>query len=195
MAGINRQAIDVAIEHPDLTATALTTGVKSGVPGGTTLAPGGKLSIPGTPAAQAAANSPITTMQARFRPPVLVDFAQQLQRSPADASRNLDTAVLRSYENSYRLETMIACTQHGAASVTGSAIAIPTGLASIRSVTASIDNGSTPHNLTISATPSNVPGAIDIHVFQPASKTDNTPANGTIPVLVRWTAVGGLGTN
>jgi hypothetical protein len=182
----------MSIEHPDLTATATTTGAKRGVPGGTTLTPGGSITVPGSPLAQGLPTSPLSDMQQRFRPPQLLDFHQLLSRQPDQASRDLDAAVQRSYENNYRLETMIACTQHGAVVVTGAAIAIPTGLSSVRSVTGSIDNGATPHNFTVSVAPSQIPGAIDIHVFQPLKKTDNTPVAATVPVRVRWVAVGGL---
>lgn len=192
MSTMSRALIPVAIEHPDLTATATTTGARQGVPGGASTVPGGTKAIPGTPAAQALASSPLTAMAQRFRPPSFLNFHHILEKTPAQASRDLDAALLRSYENNYRLETLIACTQHGAATITGGMVGIPTGLSVVRSASGSIDSGSTPHNLTVSVTPSQTPGAVDIHVFQPTSKTDNTAVAATSPVTVRWVAVGGL---
>lgn len=181
------------IEHPDLTATATTAGIRRGVPGGTVTSPGGSLSVPGSIAAQSLPESPVIALQQRFRPPSFLGWHDSLQHTPTQASRDLDAAIQRSFENAYRAETMIACTQHGAATVTGSAVGIPTGLSSVRSASGSVDSGAAPHNFTVSVTPSQTPGAVDIHVFQPTSKTDNTAVAGTAPVTVRWIAVGGLG--
>lgn len=135
---------------------------------------------------------PLTSLTERFRPPSHLDFHHTLAKSPEQASRDLDAALQRGFENTSRLETMVACTQHGANSIVGSQLAIPTGLSQVRTVSGSIDNGALPHNFTVSVTPSQTPGAVDIHVFQPSSPTNNTPVVATSSVMVRWVAVGGI---
>lgn len=180
------------IEHPNLTATASTKGVKAGIPGGLSTVPGGSTSIPGTPRFNAQAISPLTAMASRHRPQSFVNFHISLKAEPEQASRDLDAAINRAYENNYRLETMIACTQYGKATIIGSAIGIPTGLATVSNASGSIDTGATPHNFTLSITPSQVPGAVDVHVYQPKATTDNTPVSATTPVSVRWSATGSL---
>ena len=185
----------ITIQHPNLTATATTTGLKAGVPGGVSTVPGGSTSIPGTPKFNTLPDSPLTDLSTRFRPPSLTkltNIAQQPKADPEQDSRDLDVAVLRSYENSYRLETMVACTQHGTVTVTGGVIGIPSGLSFVEHVTGSVDSGSTPHNFTVSITPSQINGSVDIHVFQPKATNDVTPVAATVPVKVRWTAVGGF---
>lgn len=73
----------------------------------------------------------------------------------------------------------------------GSMKAIASGLGTLSNIIASIDNGSTPTNMTVSATPNTVtPGTFDLFVFQPTSSSVNTPVLATTPVLIRWHAWG-----
>lgn len=161
-------------------------GNKGGVPNGPV--------APNQPIAVTAAQpgSPQKLLQTRWRPASFVDFHQQMLISPSQASKALDNAIQRAYQNSAKLESMVAATQFGQATVTGNAKSISTGLASISQVTASIDNGSTPHNFTISAVVSQQPGCVDLYVFQPTSTTNNTPVAGTTAVVVRWSARGSV---
>lgn len=181
------------INPPNLTATATTTGLKGGVPGGTTTTPGGSTAIPGSPAFNAQGTSPKSLLQQRWRPGSLIDTFKQLatDRAP-QAARDLDKAIQQTYTNTYTLEKMIACRQDGSATVTGSITAIPTGLKSVTNVTVVVDNGATAHNLWPSARPSAIPGAIDIFVWKPTANNDNTPIAATSPILIRWSAVGSL---
>lgn len=136
--------------------------------------------------------SPQKALQTRWRPPSLLDFHRQMEISPREASRGLDQAMQQAYNNDSQLESMIACRQVGQVTVTGSSKSIPTGLATVKQVTASIDSGATAHNFTISATPSQQPGCIDLYIFQPTSSTVNTPIACVSAVLVRWAATGTL---
>ncbi len=75
--------------------------------------------------------------------------------------------------------------------ITGSKLGIPTGLATVQFVTASVSTGSTPNAYTTSAGPSaTVSGGIDIYVFQPTSNVDTTPIAATAAVLIHWHATG-----
>lgn len=80
----------------------------------------------------------------------------------------------------------------GATNVTGSKLSVPTGLASITNVTGSLNTGATPHNFTLSITPSKSgpAGSIDIYVFQPTSASVNTPVPATTAQIVNWWATG-----
>lgn len=187
------QAIDPnQIEPPDLTGAGSTTGVKKGVTGGSTTVPGGLPSVPGSPAASAQPTSPQSLLNQRWTPPSMLNWHKRLAEQPADASRDLDTAIQRAYTNSYTLEKLIACTQVGSVTVTGKSLAIPTGLKTVKTCSGSVDNGSTAHNFWVTVTPSQTPGAIDVYVWQPTSSGNNTPIAGTTPVAVNWTARGSL---
>ena len=79
----------------------------------------------------------------------------------------------------------------GALSVKGSVKGVATGLSTLSNVVASIDSGSSPTNMTVSATPSpNSPGTFDIYVFAPTSTSNNTPILASASMLVRWHAWG-----
>jgi hypothetical protein len=136
--------------------------------------------------------SPQKLLQTRWRPPSLLDFHTQILQNPEQASRDLDTSIQRAYANDSQLESMIACTQFGQTTVTGSSLSIPTGLTSVSQVTATIDQGATAHNFTISASPSQQPGCIDIYVWKPTAAGNNTPIACTTPVIVRWSVRGSL---
>lgn len=181
----------MAVNQPDITGDT-SGGITGGVPGGTTTVPGGLPSVAGSPAAAAQPGSPSRTLQTRWRPDPFTNFHQRLDRDPAGASRDLDTAIQRTYSGLANLESQIACTQVGSASITGSKKAIPTGLASVSNCSGSIDNGTTAHNFWLSVTPSQTPGAIDVAVWMPTAAGDNTPIAATTAVTVRWLARGSL---
>lgn len=175
----------MGINVPDLTGEE-SGGERSGIPGGP--------ATPTNPVAVSSAqpSSPQKVLQTRWRPESFLDLHTQLQRNPAQVSRSLDFAIQRAYTNDSQLENMIAATQVGQATVTGSSLSISTGLASVSQVTASIDNGAVAHNFWVGATPSAQPGCIDIYVWQPTSNVDNTPIACTTAVTVRWIARGSL---
>ena len=173
------------VDVPDLTGEP-EGGDKSGIPGG-----------PATPTAPVALTSaqpgsPQRQLQTRWRPETMLDFHMQLQRNPAQISRSLDMAIQRAFQNDSTLENMIAATQFGQATVTGSALSISTGLASVTQVTVSIDQGATAHNFWVSGVISQQPGCIDIYVWQPTAAGNNTPVACTTAVTVRWSARGSL---
>lgn len=161
-------------------------GSKSGIPGGPT--------TPTAPVAVQSAQpgSPQKALQTRWRPESLLDFHRHLATNPTHASRTLDFAIQRAFQNDSQLENMIAATQVGQAVVTGSSLSISTGLASVSQVTASVDQGATAHNFWVSATPSQQPGCIDLYVWMPTNAGDNTPIACTTAVTVRWIARGSL---
>lgn len=173
------------VNVPDLSGDP-TDGTRSGVTGGAI--------TPSTPAAVIAAqpNSPQKQLQTRWRPPTMLDFHAQLSKNPQQASRALDSAIQRAYQNDSQLENMIAATQFGQATVTGSSLSIPTGLATVSQVTVSIDQGATAHNFWVSGVISQQPGCIDIYVWQPTAAGNNTPIACTTAVIVRWSARGSL---
>lgn len=175
----------MGINVPDLTGDP-TDGVKSGVTGGSV--------SPSTPVAVTSAqpDSPQKQLQSRWRPPTMLDFHTQLARNPTQASRALDIAIQRAYQNDSQLENMIAATQFGQAVVTGSSKSIPTGLNSVSQVTVSIDQGATAHNFWVSGVISQQPGCIDIYVWQPTAAGNNTPIACTTAVTVRWSVRGSL---
>lgn len=85
--------------------------------------------------------------------------------------------------------------QSGTTSVTGSKLSIPTTLAKVIRVTASIDSGTTATNFTVSARPSPLTlGAIDIFVWMPTAAGDTTPIAATSAATVHWWATGTPGT-
>jgi hypothetical protein len=79
----------------------------------------------------------------------------------------------------------------GSITVTGSKLGIQTNLSAITQVVASIDNGSTATNFSVTSrvTPSNAT-QIDIFVWQPTSSGNNTPIASTSPVVVRYVVTG-----
>jgi len=176
----------MAVNVPDLTG-----GNAPGQRGGITGAP--PVTSTTTAATSAAQpNSPQKALQTRWRPESMLNFHQQLQRSPEQASRALDFNIQQAYKNDSQLENMISCTQFGNTVVTGSQKSIPTGLLTVTQVTAVIDNGVTPHNFWPSATLSQQPGCIDLAVFKPTAAGDNTPILATTAVTVRWSVRGTL---
>jgi hypothetical protein len=79
----------------------------------------------------------------------------------------------------------------GALRVTGGVKGVATGLSTLSNVVASLDSGSSPTNMTLSATPSqNSPGTFDVYVFAPTSTSNNTPILASASMLVRWHAWG-----
>jgi hypothetical protein len=79
----------------------------------------------------------------------------------------------------------------GAATVTGSLKGVATGLSTVSTVVASLDTGTTPTNMTVSATPSTIaPGSIDIYVYAPSATNNNTPILAASALKVRWHAWG-----
>lgn len=180
----------MSVGKPDLTGT--DSNVRSGVTGGPGLV-GGTVS-PTAPPAVINANplSAQKALQTRWRPPSFLDLHRQLQSSPAQVSRDLDTAIQRSYEGMTLLESMIASTQQGQTTVTGSLTGIPTGLTTVTQVSGSIDLGSTAHNFWLTITLSPSPGAVDVYVWQPTAAGNTTPIACTTAVTVRWTATGTL---
>lgn len=179
---------------PDLTGDP-TDGVIRGVPGGVTdpVATNIKPPILQTNTVPGAI-PPTVALQTRWRPESFMNFHADITGSGASQkSWALDQAIQIGYQNQTTLETMIASRQAGSATVTGSITNIPTGLATVSQVQASIDNGNAAHNFTLSATPSKLPGCIDIYVWQPTSAVNNTPIAATTAVLVRWVANGSIG--
>ncbi len=79
----------------------------------------------------------------------------------------------------------------GQATVTGSQLGITTGLALVTQVIASISNGTTPTNSTVTArvTPGNTT-QIDLFVWSPTSAVDNTPIASVVPTLIHYWATG-----
>jgi len=79
----------------------------------------------------------------------------------------------------------------GAIQVTGTMKGVATGLSTLSNVIVSVDSGATPHNLTVSATPSTTqPGTFDVAVFKPTAAGNTTPILNTVPATVRWHAWG-----
>jgi hypothetical protein len=87
-----------------------------------------------------------------------------------------------------------SATAGGVVSVTGSKLAIATGLVTVTNVVVSIDSGTVAHNFWPSARPSavtaNVIGCVDIFVWKPTGAGSTVPVAGTTPVNVRWIALG-----
>lgn len=123
-------------------------------------------------------------------------------RPPPFKDAEIDLAVKTAFDSTYGLEHTSTQTPgslngssvaSGALSVKGSVKAVATGLSTLFNVIVSFDTGLTPHNFTVSATPSSsIAGAFDIAVFKPTSNVDNTPILATTPVVVRWHAWGTL---
>lgn len=124
----------------------------------------------------------------------------QLWRPGVFADPDLDLAIKTAYDHIAGLEATSTQTPDsligssistGSVSVTGSMNAVATGLDTVSNVVAGVDNGSTPHNFTVSATPSStVPGSFDVYVFAPTATNNNTPQLASSAVLIRWHAWG-----
>ncbi len=173
------------VQLPNLTGDE--TGLKKGVPGGVKTAQQIQL-------AATTAGSPQKQVQASWQPGTFLSFPQDLQDNPDQAAFKLDQAFLLAHGRISQLLQMLACRQVGSATVTGSAIGIPTGLATVNECSGSIDTGATPHNFTVSVAKSQTPGAIDITVFKPTANNNNTPILNTTATIVRWIASGSFGT-
>lgn len=182
----------MAIAQPDLTGDNPPSGSKSGVPGGATTTPGGSVSIPASPVAAAQPTSPKSLLQQTWRPGSFLNLHLRLlnPKMAPQVSQELDQAIQFTYNNTANLQVQIASRQAGVATVTGSQLAIPTGLSKVKNCSGSIDNGSTAHNFWVSVVPSATPGAVDIFVWQPTAAGNNTPTAGTTAVKVRWIADG-----
>lgn len=81
----------------------------------------------------------------------------------------------------------------GTTTVTGSKTGIQSTLSVISRVVASIDNGATPTNFTLTArvSPSNK-SQFDLFVWQPTSSSDTTPIAATSAVTVHWWLTGSV---
>ena len=76
-------------------------------------------------------------------------------------------------------------------SVTGSKTGISTTLSTVQRIVASIDNGATPTNFTVTARVNPTDASkIDIFVWQPTSSSDNTPIAATTAVTVHYWITG-----
>lgn len=129
-----------------------------------------------------------------YRPPSFI-------RLPDEQLKNeLDKAIPRIYDAHASLaSTAIVASTAGAGfavlsgntTVTGSKLAITTGLASATQVIASLDNGATATNLWVTAriTPANH-AQIDLFVWQPTSSGNNTPIACTTALSVHWWVTG-----
>ena len=104
--------------------------------------------------------------------------------------RGLDDAIQKAFINTYTVENLVAGTQSGTTVVTGSLMFVPTGLSLVNQVTASVNNGTTAHNYTVTALVSARKGCIDLYVWQPASSGNNTPIPATSPANVQWIVQG-----
>lgn len=182
----------MAVNLPDLTGDNPPSGSKGGVPGGTTTTPGGLASVPASPIAASQPTSPKSLLQQTWRPGSFLGLHALLAnpRTAPQVSQAIDQAFTFAYQNTTSLQAQLASRQAGKAVVTGSQKAIPTGLSAVKNCSGSIDNGSTAHAFTVTVTPSAMPGAIDIFVWQPTAAGNTTPTAGTTAVTVRWIADG-----
>jgi len=80
---------------------------------------------------------------------------------------------------------------NGVQAVKGSKLGLATGLSKVVTVTASIDNGATASNFTVTAriTPADTT-KIDLFVWQPTAAGNTTPVACTATVNIHWWAVG-----
>jgi hypothetical protein len=121
-------------------------------------------------------------------------FTQQRWRPRPFSDPELDLSTKTLYDNVYGLEATStqavkalqgSKTSSGAITVTGSVKGVATGLSTLSNVVVSIDNGSTPINMTATATPSTItPGTFDVYIWQASL------AAATSPLLIRWIAWG-----
>ena len=120
-------------------------------------------------------------------------FIQQRWRPKPFADPEQDLATKTIFDNVYGLEATAtqavkalqgSKTSSGAISVTGSMKGVATGLSTLSNVVVSIDNGSTPTNMIVTATPSTITaGTFDIYCWI-------SSALATTPMLIRWIAWG-----
>jgi hypothetical protein len=118
-------------------------------------------------------------------------FTQQRWRPKPFQDPELDLSTKTLYDNVYGLEA--TATQavkalqgskisSGAIAVTGNMKGVATGLGTLSNIVVSIDAGSTPTNMIVTATPSTITaGTFDVYVWNSSS-----PANA----VVRWLAWG-----
>lgn len=129
-----------------------------------------------------------------FRPPTLTKLP------PEQLGVELDRALPRLYDAHASLDGVAIkapafgsgfCVDSGSTTVTGSKLAIQTRLTTVEQVVASIDNGATATNTTVTATvtPANK-SQIDLYTWMPTAAGDTTPIASTTPVVVRWWASG-----
>ena len=141
-------------------------------------------------------------------PPSFADFSEQQKTDPKGSSQRLNQALQQAYQQLYALndreladiKTLTTQTNalslllvravSGSTLVTGSALAVLTGLKTVSNVIVSLDNSAVATNVYLSARPAGAPGTIDIFVWKPTANNDVTPIAGTVAIRVRWIAIG-----
>lgn len=123
----------------------------------------------------------------RFQPPSFQEFATELSSQPHEAGQHLDRAIQLAYQQIYALATDSPV--DGSTTVTGSSLAIMTGLSAVTNVVACIDS-STATNVIVTASLSSKAGCIDLRCWKPTAAGDTTPIAATSAVTVRWFARG-----
>lgn len=128
------------------------------------------------------------------RPPSLITVPDELLKA------EIDKWLLRIYQAHGTLDSTAVQAPatgtgylfaHGRTSVTGSKLGIVTGLTTVTNCGASIDNGATATNFTVTArVSSSVLGGIDVYVWMPTAAGDTTPIAATSAVTVAWWAAG-----
>ena len=81
---------------------------------------------------------------------------------------------------------------HGSTTVTGSKLAIPTGLSNVIRVVAMINSDGAPLNELVTARPAKAgpAGAIDIFIWKPTAAGNTTPIASTTARVVEWWVMG-----
>lgn len=134
-------------------------------------------------------------------PPSATDLARNRRWYPKKFDDDeLDLAIKTAYTSLAGLEHKTPQTidaldgssvSHGALAVLGSAKAVATGLRTLSNIVVSIDNGATPTNIIVTATPSTtVAGAFDVFCWQPTAAGNTAPTVATASVNIRWHAWG-----
>ena len=129
-------------------------------------------------------------MTFNFRLPSFLKFDSQQLRV------EMDRSIPRIYDAHASLDGVAIkapafgtgfCVDTGHLTITGLKEGIQTRLTTVEQVVASIDNGPTATNATVTATvtPANH-SQISIYVWQPTAMGDTTPIASTTPVIVRW---------
>lgn len=127
-----------------------------------------------------------------WKPGVLNNASDQMLRNETDKGlsriyllhNSLANAAVQGPDTGFRFNT-------GTETVTGSKIAIQTGLTTVDRVVATIDSGGTAFNEYITARPSQTRmGAVDIYVWRPTANNDVTPIASVTPWTVHWHASG-----
>lgn len=127
-------------------------------------------------------------------PSSLVNASDQMLRNEADrgftriyqAHAQLKAQVIQSPNPGAGFNAVAA---HQA--VTGSMTGVSSGLTTVTQVVASIDNGDTATNLTLTSRINPLDHSkVDLFVWQPTSMTDNTPIPATVPVTIRYWTTG-----